>query len=157
MPEIDPAMRKPMSSRKAFGLSLSEEEMRQAACSLGKTLIGGEVIALVGLLGAGKTHFTKGLLEGLGGAEAMVTSPTFSLVNEYSSSRLPVYHFDFYRMASPDEVIAIGWEEYLDDGSAVMVVEWADKFAELIPDQACWLYFEIAENGSRNIFRSVKS
>ena len=125
--------------------------MLQAGNSVGKGLKGGAVIALVGHLGAGKTHFTKGFVEGLGGDSHGVTSPTFSLVNEYQTPSLSVYHFDFYRMESADEVIAIGWEEYLDDENAVIIVEWADKFAELLPDETDWYKIEISDNGARNI------
>ena len=125
--------------------------MLEAGRSLGETLTGGEVIALVGHLGAGKTHFSKGLINGIGGDSDGVTSPTFSLVNEYAASTLSVYHFDFYRMETEDEVLKIGWEEYLDDEEAVVVVEWADKFESLLPEETQWLNIEIAEDGTRNI------
>ncbi len=132
--------------------SLSESGMNEAARSLGKTLAGGSVIALVGHLGAGKTHFTKGLVSGLGGNSEEVTSPTFSLVNEYRGSKLSIYHFDFYRMETAEEVLGIGWEEYLDDGGAVVIVEWADKFEGLLPDDTEWLRIATAKDGTRNIF-----
>ena len=98
-------------------------------------------MALQGGLGAGKTHFTKGIAEGL--AEGLncsleVTSPTFTLVHEYQGGRLPLYHFDFYRMASEEEVLRIAWDEYLDE-NGVVVVEWPDKFPGLIPAGATWL------------------
>ena len=108
-----------------------------AGARLGSGLTPGAVVALTGGLGAGKTHFTKGLVQALGGREE-VTSPTFSLVHEYRSGRLPVFHFDFYRMDSAAEVLAIGWDEYTD-ASGVCVVEWADRFPALLPPHTLWL------------------
>lgn len=110
----------------------------------------GAVLALVGQLGAGKTHFCKGLVAGLGGDPDTVTSPTFTLVHEYCGGcRLPVYHFDFYRLDSPAELLGIGWDDYLDEADGVLLVEWADKFPELLPPDAAWWRFEIGENGER--------
>ena len=109
----------------------------------------GSVIALVGGLGAGKTHWTKGFAAGLG-STADVTSPTFGLVHEYSGGRLPVFHFDFYRLASAAELIALGWDEYLDQGG-VIIAEWGDKFPELQPSNTIWLYFTTEPDGSRTI------
>jgi tRNA threonylcarbamoyladenosine biosynthesis protein TsaE len=98
---------------------------------LAQELKAGDVIALVGGLGAGKTHITKGLVEGLGSNDE-VTSPTFTLVHEYRGGRLPVFHFDFYRVEESRELLAIGWDEMLDE-RGIMVVEWADRFPELLP------------------------
>ena len=81
-----------------------------------------------------------GLTRGLGGTED-VTSPTFTLVHEYPSGRLPVYHFDFYRMDSEAEVLGIGWDEFLDAGG-VCVVEWADRFPSLLPPHTQWWRLE---------------
>ncbi|GAA5482514.1 tRNA threonylcarbamoyladenosine biosynthesis protein TsaE [Haloferula sargassicola] len=112
-------------------------------------LAGGEVLALVGGLGAGKTHFTKGLASGLGcGAEA--TSPTFALLHEYPGGRLPLVHLDFYRLESEDELLAIGWDELLDQGG-VVVAEWADRFPDLMPPETRWLRIEPAESGGRKV------
>src|SRR5262245_32670471 len=86
----------------------------------------GDVIALCGQLGAGKTHVVKGLLLGLGAMDG-ATSPTFSLVHEYQTERLPVYHFDFYRMERESDLLSIGWDEYLDEPGLV-IVEWPDLF-----------------------------
>lgn len=118
-----------------------------AGVLLAEDLQPGDVVALTGGLGAGKTHFTKGLVQGLGGSEE-VTSPTFTLVHEYRSCRLPVFHFDFYRMESREEVLAIGWDEYLDAGG-VCVVEWADRFPELLPPGTHWLALEADGAGRR--------
>lgn len=110
-------------------------------------LSGGEVLALVGGLGAGKTRFTKGLVAGLG-HPGEVTSPTFALVHEYRGGRLPVFHLDFYRLGSPDELLAIGWDEMLDEGG-VVVAEWADRFPGLLPPDARVFEFEVVEAGRR--------
>lgn len=109
----------------------------------------GMVIGLVGGLGAGKTHWTKGFVAGLG-SPADVTSPTFGLVHEYPGGRLPVVHMDLYRVQSHHELLDLGWDEYLDSG-AVLVVEWADKFPALLPADATWLIFHIEPCGSRSV------
>jgi len=119
--------------------------------SLAAEVRAGDVIALTGGLGAGKTHFTKGLVRGLGGGEE-VTSPTFTLVHEYRSGRLPVFHFDFYRMEKAGEVTDIGWDEYLDAGG-VCVVEWADRFPALLPDETQWWSLK-EEGGGRRLKRN---
>ncbi len=114
------------------------------------SLDAGSVVALVGGLGAGKTHLTKGLAAGLG-SDSVVTSPTFSLAHEYQGGRLSLFHFDFYRMESEDEVLAIGWDEYLDaaDEAGVIVVEWPHKFPDLLPAHTLWLQVDrVAPDGS---------
>ncbi len=112
-------------------------------------VVPGSVVALVGGLGTGKTHWTKGLVAGLGSA-AEVTSPTFGLVHEYPGGRIPVVHLDFYRLESAEELIALGWDEYLESG-AVVVAEWGDKFPALLPPDTQWLEFSIAEDGGRTV------
>ncbi len=124
----------------------SPEAMVALGEEIGASLRPGELLALRGGLGAGKTHFTKGVVAGLG-CEEMVTSPTFTLAHEYTGGRLPVFHFDFYRMETEDEVLRIGWDEYLDD-NGIVVVEWADKFPELIPEHVVWLDF-VVQNAAR--------
>jgi len=109
----------------------------------------GSVFGLVGNMGTGKTHWTKGFLKSIQPA-ASVTSPTFSLVNEYTEGGLRVHHFDFYRLKSGEELIALGWDEYLDD-HAVVICEWADLFPELMPENTRWLRFSHLENNSRMI------
>jgi tRNA threonylcarbamoyladenosine biosynthesis protein TsaE len=99
--------------------------------ALGATLRGGDVVALDGELGAGKTHFVKGIAAGLG-CDGDVTSPTFTLVHEYTGGRLPLFHFDFYRLDSEDETLRIGLDDYLGAGG-VVVIEWAGKFPALLP------------------------
>ena len=127
----------------------SAAEMEALGAEVGGSLAGGEVIALVGGLGAGKTHFTKGLAAVLGhGGE--VTSPTFALVQEYRGGRLPVFHLDFYRLQSAEELVAIGWDEMLEE-QGVVVAEWADRFPDMLPPGARWLRFEITDNGARRV------
>ena len=111
----------------------------------------GQVIALCGGLGAGKTHLSKGIVRGLN-CPAGVTSPTFTLVHEYRGGRLPVFHFDFYRMGSPEEVLALGWDEYLEAGG-VCIVEWADLFPSLLPDGSAWWRLELDGTGLRSARR----
>lgn len=110
----------------------------------------GEVWALVGDLGAGKTHFVKGVVEGAGVPATAATSPTFTLVHEYPGGRLPVFHFDFYRLRTAAETLALGLDEFLD-GRSLTVIEWADKFPELLPADTRWFRFEICEGDQRRI------
>ena len=119
----------------------SPEEMVALGREMSSYLKDGAVLALQGGLGAGKTHLTKGVVAGLECLSA-VTSPTFTLVHEYSGGVLGVYHFDFYRMESEDEVLRIGWDEYLAE-PGVIIVEWPDKFPELIPAEAIWLRIDM--------------
>lgn len=95
-------------------------------------LTGGEVIAYTGDLGAGKTAFTRGLARGLGITDR-VTSPTFTIVNEYEGGRLPLFHFDMYRLSSSDELYDIGWEDYLARGG-VCAVEWSEIVADALEE-----------------------
>ena len=95
---------------------------------LGSTLAPGSVVAFRGGLGMGKTAFTRGLARGLG-CDELVTSPTYTIVNEYLGGRLPLFHFDMYRLASADDLWDIGWEDYLERGG-VCAVEWSENVAE---------------------------
>lgn len=126
-----------------------EAEMIEAGRRFAQSLGAGSVVGLCGDLGAGKTHFCKGVVPGLGGTDA-VSSPTFSLVNEYRSGRLPVFHFDFYRIESAEELLRIGWDEYLDE-AGVVLVEWADKFPELLPEGTILCRFLIGAGDDRRI------
>ena len=99
---------------------------------LASRLTGGEVIAYTGDLGAGKTAFTRGLARGLGITDR-VTSPTFTIVNEYEGGRLPLFHFDMYRLSSSDELYDIGWEDYLARGG-VCAVEWSEIVADALEE-----------------------
>ena len=108
----------------------SESETEAVGEALATTLSPGTVIAFTGDLGAGKTAFTRGLARGLGIRER-VTSPTFTIVNEYEGGRLPLFHFDMYRLESSEELFDIGWEDYLRRGG-VCAVEWSEKVADAL-------------------------
>ncbi|MCP4847414.1 MAG: tRNA (adenosine(37)-N6)-threonylcarbamoyltransferase complex ATPase subunit type 1 TsaE [Verrucomicrobiaceae bacterium] len=127
----------------------NEAEMIDAGRAIALGMQASDVIALVGDLGSGKTHFTKGIADGLG-CETDITSPTFSLVHEYRGQQLQIFHFDFYRIESAGELIALGWDDYLDAGG-ICVIEWADRFPELLPASTRWLHLGIQEDQSRLI------
>jgi len=110
----------------------SPVETEMIGAALGKILKPGTVIAYRGDLGAGKTAFTRGLAKGLG-ADDMVTSPTYTIVNEYLSGRMPLFHFDMYRLRSADDLFDIGWEDYLERGG-VCAVEWSENVGEALED-----------------------
>ena len=109
-------------------LTNSPEETEAVGKRLGETLKPGAVIAYQGDLGAGKTAFTRGVALGLG-AKEQVTSPTYTIVNEYLSGKYPLFHFDMYRLASSDDLFDIGWEDYLDRGG-ICAVEWSENVAD---------------------------
>ena len=111
-------------------LTNSPEETERVGAALGKILNPGAVLAYRGDLGAGKTAFTRGLARGLGYAEP-VTSPTYTIVNEYLGGRLPLFHFDMYRLASSDDLWDIGWEDYLDR-NGVCAVEWSENVEDAL-------------------------
>ena len=108
----------------------SPMETEAVGAALGKNIKSGTVIAYRGDLGAGKTAFTRGLARGLGYAEP-VTSPTYTIVNEYLGGRLPLFHFDMYRLKSSDDLWDIGWEDYLERGG-VCAVEWSENVADAL-------------------------
>ena len=110
--------------------------------ALGKIIEPGTVIAYRGDLGAGKTAFTRGLAKGLGCTE-IVTSPTYTIVNEYLGGRIPLFHFDMYRLRSSDDLFDIGWEDYLDRGG-VCAVEWSENVDDAMEDA---LYITIEKLG----------
>lgn len=106
------------------------EETEELGFRLGQCLKPGAVVAFTGDLGAGKTAFTRGLARGLGITER-VTSPTFTIVNEYEGGRLPLFHFDMYRLGSSEELFDIGWEDYLARGG-VCAVEWSENVSDAL-------------------------
>ena len=112
----------------------NEIETKKFGMRLADSAKAGDVIALIGDLGTGKTTLTKYIAEGLGITET-ITSPTFNIVKEYRSGRLPLFHFDVYRISDPDEMFEIGYEEYFY-GDGVCVVEWADIIEDLLPADA---------------------
>ena len=107
-------------------------ETEAIGAALGKIIQPGTVIAYRGDLGAGKTAFTRGLARGLGCTD-IVTSPTYTIVNEYLSGRMPLFHFDMYRLTSSDDLWDIGWEDYLERGG-VCAVEWSENVADALDD-----------------------
>lgn len=110
----------------------SANETQALGQKLARRLAPGDVIAYFGDLGAGKTAFTRGLAQGLGITDP-VTSPTYTIVNEYLSGRIPLFHFDMYRLSSSDELFDIGWEDYLSRGG-VCAVEWSENVADALRD-----------------------
>ena len=126
----------------------SAEETEQLGERIASKLKGTEVIALFGGLGMGKTAFTRGLARGLG-ADDVVSSPTFALVNEYSG-RVPVYHFDMYRVASWDDLYSTGFFDYLDTG--VLVIEWSENIEGALPENALRITISRGENDNQRIF-----
>lgn len=125
------------------------DEAHDWGMQFAQTLSAGDVIALCGTLGAGKTQITRGIVAGMK-SKADVTSPTFTLVHEYLDGRLPVFHFDFYRMETAAEVIGIGWDEFLME-PGVIIAEWADMFPDFLPPGTRWFYIEALPDGSRHV------
>ena len=129
---------------------MNEEQVKEYGRGLGTKLGAGDVIALAGELGAGKTTLAKSIAAGLGVVE-LVTSPTFTLIGEYMSGRLPFYHIDVYRLGSPeenlkaDDLSEIDYDEYLY-GKGVTVVEWADRIEELLPARSMWIKLSHTED-----------
>ena len=126
----------------------SPAETETIGAALGKILPAGTVIAYRGDLGAGKTAFTRGLAKGLGCTD-LVTSPTYTIVNEYLGGRLPLFHFDMYRLASSDDLWDIGWEDYLDRGG-ICAVEWSENVDEAM-ENAVYVTIEKTGEESRRI------
>ena len=129
----------------------SEDEVRDFGTTLGKQLEPNAVLALIGDLGTGKTTLTKYIAEGLGIKERIV-SPTFTIVHEYRSGRLPLFHFDVYRLESAEDLFEIGAEEYFYAGG-VSVVEWADQVAEILPDETLCIFLEYGKKEGERIYR----
>jgi tRNA threonylcarbamoyladenosine biosynthesis protein TsaE len=130
-------------------ISNSPAETEAIGRQLASDVNAGSVLALKGELGSGKTLFTQALVAGLE-SDATVTSPTFTIVHEYQSGRLPIYHFDFFRLDNRESAVRLGLEDYFF-GDGVSVIEWADRFQELIPDHARWISFEIKSDSQRII------
>ncbi len=126
----------------------SPEQTEAVGAALGRVVRPGTVIAYRGDLGAGKTAFTRGLARGLGITEP-VTSPTYTIVNEYLSGRLPLFHFDMYRLSCAEDLWDIGWDDYLERGG-VCAVEWSENVAEAMEDPI-WVCIEKTGDESRRI------
>ncbi len=108
------------------------EQTEALGAALARRLAPGDVVAFYGDLGAGKTAFVRGMARGLGIRES-VTSPTYTVVNEYISGKLPLFHFDLYRLSGPDDLFDIGWEDYLERGG-ICAVEWSERAQSLLSD-----------------------
>ena len=127
-----------MSVMKKVYETIRPEETFLTGKELGKTAAAGEVYALVGDLGVGKTVFTKGFAEGLG-IDEPVNSPTFTILQIYEDGRIPLYHFDVYRIEEPEEMEEIGFDEYID---GVCLIEWAGRIEELLPEDVIVVFIE---------------
>ncbi|MDD2216371.1 MAG: tRNA (adenosine(37)-N6)-threonylcarbamoyltransferase complex ATPase subunit type 1 TsaE [Eubacteriales bacterium] len=125
-----------------FGLALADK------------LVPGSVVALTGDLGAGKTTLTKAIAKGLG-IQSMVTSPTFLIIQEYKDGRLPLYHFDLYRINDEDEMDELGYEEYFY-GDGVCVLEWADRIKGLLPENTLWIHIKYGNEENERIYKIDK-
>ena len=130
-------------------ISNSPAETDAIARRLAEDLVAGSVLALKGELGSGKTLFAQGLVAGLE-SNAAVTSPTFTIIHEYPGGRLPVYHFDFFRLENRESAARLGLEDYFF-GDGISIIEWADRFPELVPEQARWISFEMKSEHQRII------
>ena len=130
-------------------ISNSPAETENFAREITDRLQPGDVLALKGDLGAGKTQFVKGLVAAMK-SDAVVASPTFTIIHEYPGGRLPIYHFDFFRLEDRQSADRLGLDDYFF-GDGVSVVEWADRFPDLIPHHARWIGFEIKSEHSRLI------
>ena len=126
----------------------SPEETEAVGAALGRVLKPGTVLAYTGDLGAGKTAFTRGLAKGLGATDR-VTSPTYTIVNEYLSGRLPLFHFDMYRLSSSDDLWDIGWEDYLERGG-ICAVEWSEN-VEAALEAPLWVRLTKLDENTRRI------
>lgn len=124
-----------------------EEETEALGSRLGERLTPGAVVAYTGDLGAGKTAFTRGMARGLGITDR-VTSPTFTIVNEYDGGRLPLFHFDMYRLSSSEELFEIGWEDYLARGG-VCAVEWSENVEHALEEDTIRVEIRRGETDSQ--------
>ena len=131
-------------------VSHSTQETEQFGEEVAKSLRGGDVLAFTGSLGMGKTAFTRGLARGLG-CRGRVTSPTFTIVNEYDG-KIPLFHFDMYRLGSSDELFDIGWDDYLARGG-VCAVEWSERVSDALPDDT--IYVDIARGEEDENMRTI--
>ena len=131
----------------------NEEETKKFGEKLCEKLTAGSIVALTGDLGTGKTTLTKAIAAGLGVTE-VITSPTFNIVKQYDSGRLPLYHFDVYRIGDVDEMYEIGYGEYFF-GDGVCVIEWADLIEAIIPDDAVRIEIEYGEKEGERIYRCM--
>jgi tRNA threonylcarbamoyladenosine biosynthesis protein TsaE len=130
-------------------ISNSPKDTEKLGYKLGKALKSGDILCLLGDLGAGKTALTKAIAKGLG-IDDYVTSPTFTIINEYNG-RLPLYHFDVYRLMSIDELYDLGYEEYFYS-NGITIIEWADKIEEILPEDTINIHINRTLNQNEREF-----
>ncbi|MBO5358710.1 MAG: tRNA (adenosine(37)-N6)-threonylcarbamoyltransferase complex ATPase subunit type 1 TsaE [Clostridia bacterium] len=135
-------------------ISKSPQETEEIGKALGETIENGCVIAYRGGLGMGKTCFTRGLARGLGSSDT-VTSPTFALINEYPSGRLPLYHFDMYRISGWEDLYSTGFLEYIDEGG-VIAAEWSENIEAALPDDTIYVEINKIDDDTREIIITQK-
>lgn len=128
-------------------ISHSPAETERFGETIAATLLPGDVVALTGDLAAGKTRFVAGLARGLGLSDT-VTSPTFAIAHEYREGKVPLFHFDMYRLRSSEELYDIGWEDYLRAGG-VCAVEWTENVADAMPRRTVWVDIRILDDATR--------
>ena len=131
----------------------NEQDTEAFGMELASTLEPGDIVALIGDLGTGKTTLTKYIAKGLGVTEN-IDSPTFNIVKEHKSGRLPLFHFDVYRLSSGDELMDIGAEEYFYS-NGVCIIEWADIVADVVPDNAKVILIEYGDKQGERIYRCI--
>lgn len=129
----------------------NEEQTKTFGMDLGSRLQKGDILALIGDLGTGKTALTKAIALGMGITDT-ITSPTFTIVQEYTTGRLPLYHFDVYRINDPEELFELGYEEYFF-GQGVCVIEWADLIEELLPEETKIIHLEYGAGEGERIYQ----
>ena len=130
----------------------NENETREFGLKLAEELRTGDVLALIGDLGTGKTALTGYIAQGLGISDNIV-SPTFTIVREYTDGRLPLYHFDVYRLADSEEMFDIGAEEYFYEKGGVCVIEWADIVEDILPADTKYIYIEYGASEGERIYK----
>ena len=129
----------------------NEKETESFGRALAEELKAGDVLALIGDLGTGKTALTRYVAKGLD-IDERITSPTFTIVKEYTEGRLPLYHFDVYRVSDADELFNIGIEEYFF-GSGVCIVEWADMILDILPENTKFIYLEYGKDEGERVYK----
>lgn len=129
----------------------NEEQTKAFGLELGSRLQKGDILALIGDLGTGKTALTKAIALGMGVTDT-ITSPTFTIVQEYTTGRLPLYHFDVYRIDDPEEMYELGYEEYFF-GQGVCIIEWADLIKELLPEETKIIRLEYGAGEGERIYQ----
>jgi tRNA threonylcarbamoyladenosine biosynthesis protein TsaE len=135
-------------------ISNSCEETRNIACEIAKRSSKGDIFGLIGPLGVGKTEFVRGFVTCLCG-DSYIRSPTFSIVNIYESRDFLIYHFDFYRIKKKEELIEIGYYDYITDENSIVLIEWADLFIDALPEKIKYVRFKELSENKREIVMEI--